>query len=145
MSVLKQYADMPDSIDILSKDIVDIAFQIHKEMGPGLSESIYEDCFVYELNSRNLNFERQRKVDVFYKGALMPSKFYVDLLIENKIVVELKTVEKLLPIHQGQIMSYMKLIASPLGFLINFNVPLIKDGIKRIAFSEKLSNFASSR
>ena len=135
LNALKKYMDIPLDIERLSKEIVDSAFQVHKTMGPGLTERIYEDCFVCELRDRNIAFERQKPTKVQYKHHNISTEYRIDLLIEGKIIVELKTVEQVLPVHRAQVMSYMKLTRVPLGLLINFNVPLIKDGIKRIVIS----------
>ncbi|HKK82398.1 MAG TPA: GxxExxY protein [Prolixibacteraceae bacterium] len=115
----------------IGKDVVDAAFHVHREMGPGLLESIYEICMVEELRSRNLLVERQVQFPLVYKGKELKKVFTIDLLVERKIVVELKAVEELHPIHEVQLVSYMKLTDIKLGYLINFNVPLIKNGIKR--------------
>ncbi|MFP4312756.1 MAG: GxxExxY protein [Alphaproteobacteria bacterium] len=120
-------------LDILGKDIVDCAFQVHKALGPGLLESIYQEAFIYELNSKSINFETQKTILIPYKDGFLNNKYRLDLLIEGQIIIELKCVEKLLPLHEAQILTYLKLTNLRLGYLINFNSPLIKDGIKRKA------------
>ncbi len=118
---------------VIGKEIVDAAFQVHTTLGPGLLESIYEECFVCELQDRALSFERQKPLSIRYKHHDIKAGYKLDLLVENKIIIELKCVDRLMPIHDAQILTYMKLMNVRLGYLINFNVPLIKDGIKRKA------------
>ena len=118
-------------IEKIGKQIVHSAYEVHKELGPGLLESVYEICMVDELRNCNLFVERQVKLPVFYKGKQLQKDFYIDLLVEKTIIIELKAVEILLPVHEVQVLTYMKLADIKLGYLINFNVPLIKQGIKR--------------
>ncbi len=118
-------------IEKVGKQIVDAAFEVHSELGPGLLESVYEICLVEELQRRGLLVERQVKLPVIYKGKELQKDFFIDILVEKEIVVELKAVEVLLPVHEVQTLTYMKLADMRLGYLINFNVPLIKQGIKR--------------
>lgn len=119
------------SVDLLGREVVDCAFQIHKEMGPGLLESVYEECFLMELKSRKIAFEYQKKIPLLYKQQQLKGTFRLDVLVENQIIVELKSVDKLLPLHEAQLLSYLKITNKRLGYLINFNVPIIKEGIKR--------------
>ena len=118
-------------IEKIGKQIVHSAYEVHKELGPGLLESVYEICLVDELRNCNLFVERQVKLPVFYKGKQLQKDFFIDLLVEKTIIIELKAVEILLPVHEVQVLTYMKLADIKLGYLINFNVPLIKQGIKR--------------
>lgn len=118
-------------IERIGKQIVHSAFEVHTELGPGLLESVYEICLYEELTSRNMLVERQVQIPVLYKGKPVHKDFYVDLLVEKSIIIELKAVECLLPVHEVQLLTYMKLANIKLGYLINFNVPLIKQGIKR--------------
>ena len=111
--------------------IVDCCYHIHKAMGAGLYEKVYEDCLAYELDKKGLMYKRQHSIDVTYQELVIPNAFKLDLLVEDQVVVELKSVDTLLPIHQAQIITYLKLSKVETGLLINFNVPLIKDGIKR--------------
>ena len=120
-------------VDEIGKQIVDCAYQVHVNMGPGLTENIYESCFIWELQERGINFECQKIIPITYKNHALDLSYRLDLLIEDRIVVELKAVEKLLPVHEAQLINYLKLTNTRLGYLINFNVPLIKDGIKRRA------------
>jgi len=112
---------------------VDSAFTVHKELGPGLLESVYETCFCEELTSRALPYERQVAVPIQYKNLCLESGLRLDLLVKNSVIVELKSVRQLDPVFKAQLLSYLRLTRLRLGFLINFNVPLIKDGIVRIA------------
>lgn len=116
----------------LAKHIVDIAFKIHKQSGPGLLESVYSKCFYYELQFRNISFEREKPVPVVYNDLVIDGGLRLDCLIENSIIIEFKAQENYHPVWDAQIISYLKLTNKRLGFLINFHVPLIKDGIKRI-------------
>ena len=118
-------------IEKIGKQIVNAAFEVHSELGPGLLESVYEICLVEELENRGLFVERQVNLPVIYKGKQLQKEFIIDLLVEKTIVIELKAVECLLPVHEVQVLTYMKLADFKLGYLINFNVPLIKEGIKR--------------
>ena len=120
-----------NKLNEISKIIVDAAYQVHKEMGPGLLESIYELCMINELKNRNLIVNSQVSIPLMYKGVELSKEFKIDLLIENEIIIELKSVEFVLPVHHAQIISYLKLTDKKLGLLINFNVPLIRDGIQR--------------
>lgn len=114
-----------------SREIVDAALKIHRQLGPGLLESAYEACLLHECKKRGLSVASQVVVPVEYDGIKLDQAFRMDLLVEESLVVELKAVEAVLPIHEAQILSYMKLAGCPLGLLINFHVPLIKDGIRR--------------
>jgi GxxExxY protein len=122
-----------DKIELekIGAKIVDAAYSVHKELGPGLLESVYEYCLIEELKSRNLTVNSQIKLPVVYKGKILNKEFIIDLLVENEIIIELKALEIVLPVHEVQLLTYMKLADKKLGYLINFNVPLIKDGIKR--------------
>ena len=112
--------------------VVDAAFSVHSNLGPGLLESVYETCLVYELNKRNLKADRQVAVPVVYDGRQLDAGLRLDVLVDDRVVVELKAVESVLPVHIAQLLTYLKLSGHRLGLLINFNVPLIRDGIKRV-------------
>lgn len=118
-------------IEKIAKQIVDSAYQVHNEMGPGLLESVYECCLAEELRLRGLFVEQQVYIPLFYKGNELNKDFRIDLLVEKEIVIEIKAVDFVLPVHQAQIISYLKLADKRIGFLINFNVDLIKHGLKR--------------
>ena len=122
-----------DEIEILAKGIVDIAYQIHVELGPGLFESVYEEVFCIELMRRNVSFKRQHSIDIFYKEYRIERAFKCDILVDEQIIIELKSVELIQKLHQKQLLNYLKLTGLSLGFLINFNEVLIKNGIQRIA------------
>ena len=111
--------------------ILDSSIAVHKEMGPGLLESVYELCLRKELQLRGIKSEHQRILYLFYKGHEISKEFRIDLLVQGEIIVEIKAVETILPVHKAQIISYLKLADKRLGFLINFNVPLLKDGFHR--------------
>ncbi|MEM6329220.1 MAG: GxxExxY protein [Planctomycetota bacterium] len=112
--------------------LVDAGFQVHKALGPGLLESIYEECLCYELAKKDLAFERQKKLPVVYRGVRLATDLALDLLVAGRVVVELKAVERLSPLHEAQLLTYPKLSQRRLGFLINFNTTLFKDGVKRM-------------
>lgn len=111
--------------------IVDAAYHVHRELGPGLLESVYEICMIEELKDRGFKVRNQVRIPVYYKGKELKKDFIIDILVEDLIIVELKAVEDLLPVHEVQLVTYLKLANKHLGFLINFNVSLIKWGIKR--------------
>ncbi len=121
----------------LGREIVDAAFAVHKELGPGLLESVYELCLADELISRGLEIRTQVPVPLVYKGRKLESGFRLDILVDNKIIIELKAVEGLAPVHTAQVLTYLRLSTLSLGFLINFNEALIRDGIKRIVYNYK--------
>jgi len=116
----------------LSKIVVDCMFKVHKNLGPGLLESAYEECLFYELSKTNLIIERQKPLPLFYETIKMEIGYRLDFLIENKLVIEVKAVEALNDVHKAQVITYLKLSGCKLGLLVNFNVILIKDGIKRL-------------
>ncbi len=116
----------------ISRLIVDAAFQVHVNLGPGLLESVYEEVMYYELTNCGLKVDRQKGIPVFYKGIKMEIGFRADLIVEDKVIIELKSLERIAPVHQKQLLTYLKLTDLKLGLLINFNENLIKDGIQRI-------------
>jgi GxxExxY protein len=116
----------------VARKIVDAAYKVHCALGPGLLEQIYETCLVKELLKKKLKVSRQVSVPVVYDGEELELGFRLDLLVEDSVVIELKAVESLLPVHHAQVLTYLKLSGKKLGSLVNFNVPLIKQGIKRI-------------
>jgi GxxExxY protein len=124
---------IPQELNEISGKVVDAAFEVHSTLGPGLIESVYEACLTHELKQREVSFERQKSIPVHYKGVVLEDGLRIDLFVQNKVVVELKAVEKLLPVHEAQLLTYLKLMKCRLGLLINFNVPVIKDGIQRVA------------
>lgn len=116
----------------LSKIILDAAFKIHRALGPGLLESAYEACLVYELKNTGLKVENQCLLPVSYEGVQVDAGYRIDIQVEDKIILELKSVDQIAPIHEAQLLTYLKLSGCKLGFLLNFNVTLLKDGIKRM-------------
>jgi GxxExxY protein len=117
----------------LGREIVDSAFTVHKTLGPGLLESAYEACLRHELVLRGISVTPQVPVRIAYKGITLDCGFRIDLLIGNTVIVEVKAVDKLLPVHEAQLLTYLKLARKRLGFLVNFNVAIIKEGIRRLA------------
>jgi GxxExxY protein len=117
--------------DELSGKVIGCAIEVHKNLGPGLLESAYERCLSYELTAANLRHETQKELPIDYKGLKLDAGYRIDLIVENGVIVELKSVDKVLPIHEAQILTYMKLAGINVGLLINFNVTKLKDGIKR--------------
>ena len=115
----------------LGTKIIDAAMQVHRELGPGLLESVYEVCLIEELKNKGLKVGSQVRLPLVYKGKELNKDFIIDLLVEDKIVIELKAVEDLLPVHEVQLVTYLKLSGMKLGYLINFNVSLLKFGIRR--------------
>jgi len=114
------------------KKILDCSFKVHTELGPGLLESAYEECLTYELKKFGLMVEKQKPLPLVYEGIKLDAGYRVDLLVENRIIVEIKSVDALAEIHMAQILTYLKLSGCRLGLLINFNVKHLKDGIKRV-------------
>jgi len=130
-SALRKFNDFPDSLNKLSGDVVDCAFKVHQKLGPGFLECNYEEAMKIELHKKNISFEYQKPFQIPYDNQFLETEFRFDLVIENQMIVELKAVEKIHPVHQAQIYAYLKAAKIDLGLLINFNVPLIKDGIGR--------------
>ena len=120
-----------DELNVFSKTILDASISVHKEMGPGLLEAVYQQCLVKELILRDVKVNTMVPVPLQYKGHLLNKDYVIDILVEDEIILELKAIEVILPVREAQIISYLKLAKKRLGFLINFNVPLVKDGFKR--------------
>jgi GxxExxY protein len=127
------------SFDELTKRVIGACIEIHRSLGPGLLESAYEECLCHELSLAGISYERQKPLPVHYKGVNLDCGYRLDLVVGHKLVVELKAVESLLPVHEAQLLTYLKLSGLTLGLLINFNVPVLKSGIKRI-----VNNFQDS-
>lgn len=115
----------------ITSEIIGAAIEVHKHLGPGMLESSYEECLCYELSERGLNFERQKPIPVVYKEVKLECGYRADLIVENQVVVELKSVEGILPVHEAQILTYLKFAQKKIGLLINFNVTVLKNGIRR--------------
>lgn len=131
MKNTKNYKPIPPETERLSRPILDAAFQVHSVLGPGLLESVYETCLVHELSKKGIKCERQVELPVVYDGLKIEQGFRIDLLVEKRIVIELKSVDEVAGIHQAQLLTYLKMSNLRLGFLINFKVLALKQGIKR--------------
>ncbi len=123
---------MKTELNKITEIIIGAAMAVHRELGPGLLESAYEACLAYELPDRGLSVERQKALPVRYRGVNVDCGYRIDLLVEGKVIVELKAVERLDAIHKAQLISYLKLSGCKVGLLINFNVKVLKDGIRRL-------------
>jgi len=131
-SVDETFLAVSSATDRLAREVVDSAFKVHLALGPGLLESVYEICLAHELSKRRLKFQTQVAFPIVYDGVRLDAGLRVDFLIEDQLVLELKAVEIMLSLFEAQLLTYLKLTGKRLGLLINFNVPKIKDGIKRI-------------
>jgi GxxExxY protein len=129
---VSSYDPIADEIEKIAHEVIQGAFRVHKALGPGLLESVYESCLCHELAKSNLKYARQAVLPIIYDDLVLESGLRIDLLIEDCVVVELKSCEQLLPLHEAQLITYLKLSKNRLGLLINFNVRLLKDGLKRI-------------
>jgi GxxExxY protein len=129
------YVVRNNSTDIndLTGQVISAAIEVHKNLGPGLLESVYEECLCRELQLREIPYERQKELTIEYKGAKLDCGYRLDIFVANSVIVELKACENLQPIHEAQLLTYLKMTGLKIGLLINFNVPLLKEGIKRIA------------
>jgi GxxExxY protein len=119
-------------VNLLSEKVIGAAIKVHRELGPGLLESAYEACLVYELGDCGLLVETQRPLPVVYRGVKLDCGYRLDIVVEGKLIVELKAVDRIMPIHEAQLLSYLRLSGIHLGLLVNFHVNLLKDGIKRL-------------
>ena len=115
----------------LTRNIIGAAIEVHKLLGPGLLESAYEECLCHELNLRGMQFEKQKPVPLVFKGTKLDCGFRLDLLVEGRVVVELKSIESIGPIHEAIVLTYLRLSGHPIALLINFNVSVLKDGVRR--------------
>ena len=120
-------------IELLAREAVDCGLQVHKDIGPGLLESVYEIILADALTERGLRVERQKPVNFVYRGQNLGDAFRIDLLIERKLIIELKSVERLLPLHGKQLLTYLRLSELPLGLLMNFGAEVFRDGLKRVS------------
>ena len=123
---------LPLEVEELSRTLVDSAFKVHQALGPGLLESVYEACLCVELGKRGIRHETQAPIPLIYEGVRIEAGLRLGLLVEKSVILELKAVDKLLPIRQSQLLTYLKLADLRLGFLINFNVAMFKQGVRRI-------------
>ncbi len=116
----------------LTSEIIGSAIEVHRNLGPGLLESTYEECMAYELQDRDLIIKRQYEIPVLYKGKQLEQNYRIDLLVNNQVIVELKSIKKIEPIHDAQLLTYLKLANKKYGLLLNFNVPVMRQGIRRL-------------
>ncbi len=124
--------ELSENHEFAARAIVDSAFSVHTALGPGLLESVYEQCLAHELKMRGLRVERQVAVPVKYRDVCIDAGFRMDAIVNQLVIVEIKAIEKIMPIHEAQLLTYLKLAEKRLGLLINFNVSLIKEGIRRL-------------
>ncbi len=134
-----------NELNDLSHRVLGLCLEVHRELGPGLLESAYEEALAYEFTQAGLAFERQRDMPLLYKGIKLNCGYRLDFVVEGKLILELKAVTELLPIHHAQLLTYLKLEQRSLGLLINFNVPVLKDGIRRVVAGELFKEEKRSR
>lgn len=125
------FTKLSDREEFMGREIVDSAYKVHKELGPGLLEKIQEACLCYELGKKGILYKRQHELPFYYDGTKLNEGLVIDILVEDLVICEIKAVDIVNPVWKAQILSHLKLTKLRLGYLINFNVPLIKDGIKR--------------
>jgi GxxExxY protein len=128
----KSFIPLTDREKWLAQQVIGIAISIHKTLGPGLLESVYEKCFCYELTKRNIPYRRQEAVSIIYDNLVLDEGLRIDILVDDLIIIELKAQELFHPVWEAQLLSYLKLTNKRLGYILNFHVPLMKDGIKRL-------------
>ena len=126
------YQDVPPSLNLLSNEIIGLAIKVHKALGPGLLESSYKECLFYEISRAGYFAEKEKTLPLIYETVKLDVGYRIDILVENKLVIEVKAVDALEDIHTAQVLTYLKLSGNRLGLLINFNVTLLKNGIKRL-------------
>ena len=126
---MKEFKDIND----LTREVIGAAIEVHKALGPGLLESVYEECLCHEFKLRGIKFKRQVELPIEYKGAKLNCGYRMDIVANDQLIVELKSCEALHPIYEAQLLTYLKLTSRKVGLLINFNVPVLKEGIKRLA------------
>ena len=126
---MKKFKDIND----LTREVIGAAIEVHKALGPGLLESAYEECLCHELKLRGIQFERQVELLIEYKGTKMNCGYRMDIVADDQLILELKSCEALHPIYEAQLLTYLRLTSAKVGLLINFNVPVLKEGIKRLA------------
>jgi len=127
-----KFEKVSDKEEMLATEIVDTAYTVHKALGPGLLEKVYEVCFCHELTKKGLSYQRQVEIPIEYDGITFDEGLRLDVMVEGLIICEIKAVDKMNPVWNAQLLSYLKLTGKRIGFLINFNVPIVKNGIKRI-------------
>jgi GxxExxY protein len=121
-----------DRLDQISRRIIGAAIEVHRHLGPGLLESAYQSCLAFELKQLGLNVEEQKPLPVVYKQVKLDCGYRLDMVVEDEVILEIKAIEKLLPIHEAQLLSYLRLAKKRIGLLMNFHVPVLKNGLKRI-------------
>lgn len=122
----------PIENDPLTERIIGFAIEVHRHLGPGLLESAYEECLCYELSENGIAFRRQVPLPVVYKAVRLDCGYRIDVVVENRVILELKSAERLMPIHDAQVLTYMRLSGIRTGLLLNFNTPVLKDGIRQL-------------
>ena len=122
-------------VDELTNRIIGAAIEVHRHLGPGLLESMYESCLVMELEMRRLSVERQRKIPIRYKSRALSRSYRLDLVVEDTVLVEIKSVARLEPVHTAQVLTYLRISGYQVGLLVNFNVPLLTDGLRRLVLN----------
>jgi GxxExxY protein len=128
----QRHRESENGNDPRTAPIIGAAIEVHRALGPGLLESAYEECLCHELHLRGLAFERQVDLPVSYKGVLLACGYKIDLIVEHEVVLELKAIEAILPVHEAQLLTYLKLLGKHVGLLINFNMPVLTRGIRRL-------------
>ncbi len=128
---------MLKSVNEITGSIIGAAIEVHRSLGPGLLESAYEECLCHEFSLQGMSFKRQVNLPITYKGITLDCGYRLDLLVQDQVVVEIKAVETLLPIHDAQLLSYLRLGGWQVGLLINFHVPILKDGVRRLVYNLK--------
>ena len=130
--MMRVFEPLPPDIEHLAKVVVDATYRVHSSLGPGLLESVYELCLLHELRKRKIPSEQQVRIPILYDGLRLEAGLRIDLLVDRKLILEIKAVEEMNRIYKAQVLTYLKLTGLRLGFLINFNVALIKSGIERV-------------
>jgi GxxExxY protein len=125
----------PRENDLLTEKIIGLAIEVHREIGPGLLESAYDECLCFEFRQAGIVFQRQAPLPIVYKAIRLDCGYRMDIVVENQVIVELKTVERLMPVHEAQMLTYLKLSGLHSGLLLNFNTEVLKDGIRRLMLS----------
>ena len=134
-----EFSKIPDELDKISYIIIGLAIEVHRNLGPGLLESAYQECLFYEIKNEGLVVEKEKALPIIYKNLKLEHGYRIDLLVENKLVIELKTVENFTPVHFAQILTYLKLGNYPLGLLLNYNSKILRNNIKRFINTTPIS------
>jgi len=121
-----------ERLNKITETVIGVAINVHRALGPGLLESAYEACMIYDLMQEGFTVEQQKALPIVYRGVHLECGYRLDLMVENQVIVEIKSIEKLLPIHKAQLLSYLKISGCKVGLLINFNVEILKNGIQRV-------------